>query len=438
MNAVVERSENSEATLKVEVEPERLAQATDKAYRRLVQRVNIPGFRRGKAPRRILERTVGIDALYREALDFVMPSAYEEAVKESNIEPYARPEFEVVQLEPEKALIFKAVVPLQPSVKLGDYHSISVEPEGFAVTDEELNQALENLRNTNGQWVPVEDRPVQMGDQVALDVLTELEGRSLGEKPREVLAELDSEQPVPGWAHALVGLEAGAERDVTDTISADYRDANLAGKTVVYKVKAKSIKRRELPEIDDELARAVGEYEDLEALRNDLRQRLEVQKQAKAKEKFENDVVDKLVELSEIEFPSVMVERELDQMLREADSSFRRQGLSLDMFLRASHKSAEDLRQDWRPRAAKRLRSSLVLREVVAKEQIQVEPARLETALQRMVDDTPADQRGEARQLLTTPRVRESVVQELQLRDALDLLDRLAGGGRFVELDGGH
>src|SRR5437016_3248387 len=166
MNAVVERSENSQVTLKVEVEPERLAKATDQAYQRLVQRVTIPGFRKGKAPRKILERAVGVDALYREALDFVMPDAYREAVKETGIAPYTQPEFEVVELDPEKPLVFKATVPVQPTVKLGDYKSLRLEAPDLAIGEVEVDEAVENLRQANGQLVPVEDRPAKVGDQV--------------------------------------------------------------------------------------------------------------------------------------------------------------------------------------------------------------------------------------------------------------------------------
>src|SRR5438477_6575389 len=151
MNAVVERSENSQVTLKVEVEPERLAKATDQAYQRLVQRVTIPGFRRGKAPRKILERAVGTDALYREALDFVMPSAYDEAVRETGILPITRPEFEVVELDPLKPLIFKAVVPVQPTITLGDWKAIKLDPPSSEVTDEELEEGVQNVRNAQGQ-----------------------------------------------------------------------------------------------------------------------------------------------------------------------------------------------------------------------------------------------------------------------------------------------
>jgi trigger factor len=436
LNAVVERTENSQVTLKVEVEPERLAKATDRAYQRLVQRVNIPGFRKGKAPRKILERAVGIDALYREALDFVMPTAYDEAVKENNIAPYTRPEFEVVQLEPEKPLIFKAIVPVQPTIKLGDYKAIKVDAPDLAVTEGELNQALENVRLAHGQWIPVEDRPVKMGDQVTLDVITTLDGRRLSESSRETVAELDSDQPVPRWANALVGLSIGDEKDVEDQIPEDYRDENLAGKIAVYSVKVKSIKQRELPDIDDDLAREAGEYDDLAALRADLEKRLAVQKKAHAREGFESDLMDKLVEISEVEYPAVMVDQELDQMLREADSSFRRQGFTLDMFLRSSQKSPDDLRADWEPRAVRRIKQALILKEVIAAEELKLEPEKIEAELKRMVEDTPADRRAEVQQFVTTQRVRDSVEQEMLLRKALDVLDRSAGGEQLIELEG--
>jgi trigger factor len=438
MPAVIERSEHSQVTLKVEVEPEKLAKATDRAYLRLVQRVNIPGFRKGKAPRKILERTVGIDALYREALDFVMPDAYREAVRETGIEPYDQPEFEVVELEPEKPLIFKATVPVQPTVKLGDYKSIKLDPPDVTVSEAEVDQAVENVRQAHGQWIPVEDRSAKVGDQVTVDVVTWLDGRRLSEQPRELLAELDADHPYPSWANALAGLRVGDEKDIEDVLPEDYRDPNLAGKTAAYRVKVKAIKERELPDVDDELARTVGDFEDLAALRADLRKRLEQQKKSQAREQFEADLVQKVIEISEIDYPAVMVDQELDQMLREADNNFRRQGLSLETFLRASNKSAEDLRRDWQPRAEDRIKSALVLREIINAEKLQLEEGKLQAELDRMVEDTPADRRADVRRLVGTQRVRDSVERELLLRKALDLLDRSAGGQQFVESEEAH
>lgn len=438
MTAVVERTENSQVTLKVEVEPEQLARATDRAYQRLVQRVNIPGFRKGKAPRKILERAVGTDALYREALDFVMPDAYREAIKETGIEPYDQPEFEVVELDPEKPLIFKATVPIQPTVKLGDFKSIKLDPPDLSVSEADVDQAVENVRQAHGQWNPVEDRPAKVGDQVTLDAITSLDGRQLSDQTRELVAELDSDNPYPSWANALAGLSVGDEKDVEDVIPDDYRDPNLAGKTAVYSVKIKALKERELPALDDELARTVGEFEDLAALRADLRKRLEEQKKSRAREQYESDLVQKVTEISEIDFPAVMVDQELDQMLREADSNFRRQGLSLETFLRASSKSADELRQDWQPRALNRIKSALILKEVINAEKLQLGQEKLQAELDRMVQDTPADRRADVRRLVGTQPVRDSVEQELLLRKALDLLDSSAGGQQFVESEEAH
>jgi len=436
MNAVVERTEHSQVTLKVEVEPERLAKATDRAYQRLVQRVSIPGFRKGKAPRKILERAVGLDALYREALDFVMPEAYREAVKETGISPYTQPEFEVVELEPEKPLIFKAVVPVQPTIKLGDHKSIKLDPPDLTISDEEVDQAVTNLRDSHAQLVPVEDRPAKIGDQVTVDVFTSLDGRRLGEEQRESVLALDTDTPVPSWANATAGLSIGDRKEIEDQVSPEYRDTNIAGKVATYSVTVKAIKQRDLPDVDDELARSVGDYEDLAALRADLRKRLQAQKKHNAREEYETQLVDKLIEISEIDYPAVMVEQEIDQMLREADNNFRRQGFSLDMFLRGAKKSLDEMRAEWAPRAVHRLKTALVLRELTNAEKLELEAGKLEAELNRMVEDQPADRRAEVRRLVGTERVRDSVEQELLLRKALDLLDVTAGGEQFIDVEG--
>ncbi|MHB8619899.1 MAG: trigger factor [Chloroflexota bacterium] len=432
MNAVVERSENSEVTLKVEVEPERLAKATDKAYQRLVQRVNIPGFRRGKAPRRILERTVGLDALYREALDFVMPSAYEEAVRESRISPYARPEFEVVQLEPDKALIFKATVPVDPSITLGDYHALDVKPEESAVTDDEVRQALTRVQEANAQWIPVEDRPAKVGDQVGMDLLSSVDGKPLGEGVRDAVAELDSDAPYPRWANAMAGLSVGDQKQIEDTIPQDAR-GSLAGKTVTYNVTVESIKEKELPAIDDELARSVGAYDSLEDLKADLRRRLEEQKQAQAKAKFEGDLVARLVEATTFQFPELMVEQKLNVILREAELNFRRQGFTVETFLRATNKTAQQMREEFRPQAVSRVKSQLVLQEVALREAVEVSAAEVDEEIQGMVESATPDRRPAIRQSALSPTVREAIRQSLLSRKALNRLDELAGFPQFAQ-----
>jgi trigger factor len=438
MNAVVERAENSEVTLKVEVEPERLSKATERAYQRLVQRVNIPGFRRGKAPRKILERAVGTDALYREALDFVMPSAYEEAVRETGIIPITQPSFEVVELDPDKPLVFKAVVPVQPTVKLADWKSIKVEPESWAVTDEELEEAVQNVRNAQGQWVPVDNRAVRVGDQATIDVITTLEGAQLSPTPREMVAELNADGGTPSWANRLAGMRIGESKDIDEEISADYQSESIAGKTATYHVTVKSIKARVLPDVDDEMARTAGDYETLDDLKKALRENLEARKKAEAKERYENDLVAKLADASEIEFPHVMVHQETDQMLRETDMTLRRQGISLDMFLRASNKSPDQLREEWEPGATRRIRHALVLQQLIRDEKLELDPAKLDASLARMVQDATPDQREQIAQLVNTDRVRDSVGQELLLREAMNLLDKSAGGDQFVESEEGQ
>ncbi|MDE3074755.1 MAG: trigger factor [Chloroflexota bacterium] len=438
MNAVVERLENSEVTLKVEVEPEVVAKATDKAYQRLVQRVNIPGFRRGKAPRHILERAVGMDALYREALDFVMPSAFQDAVRERQISPYADPEFEVVQLEPQKPLIFKATVAVEPTVELGDYRSIAIEPEKVEVTDEQVEQALKRLQESNGEWVPVDGREVRMGDQVSLDVVTSIAGRETASgKPQNLVAELEADVPYPRWANALAGLRVGEEKEISDAVPKDYRDANLAGQALLHRVTVKTIKEKELPAVDDELAHMAGDYDNLDALKVDVRKRLEQQAKRQAKVSYEEKVVSRLIELSRIEFPPIMVERKLDRMAREADLEFRRQGWDLAAYLRAAGRDYETLRDDWRAQATDRIKAQLVLGAVAQRESVGASEADVDAEIQRMVDNTTPDRRPQLRQASTTAAVRESIRETLSASKALNLLDELAGGKELLgdELD---
>ncbi|HVA24961.1 MAG TPA: hypothetical protein VMW62_11290, partial [Chloroflexota bacterium] len=246
---------------------------------------------------------------------------------------------------------------------------------------------------------------------------------------------LDADAPVPSWANAVAGLSVGDQKEVEDQISPEYQDSKLAGKIATYSVTVKAIKERELPDVDDELARSVGDYEDLGSLRADIRKRLLAQKRSSARDEYETQLVDKLIEISEIDYPVVMVEQEVDQMLREADNNFRRQGFSLDMFLRGTRKSIGEMRAEWEPRAVHRLKTALVLRELISAEKLELGAGKLDAELSRMVEDQPADRRADVRRLVSTERVRNSVQEELLLRKALDTLDATAGGQQFIEVE---
>lgn len=406
MQITTEKLEENQLLLNVQVEEELVEKSLDEAYRRLVQKTNIPGFRRGKAPRSMVERMFGRTALMEDALEHLVPELYQKAIDEQGIQPLAQPKLEIVQVDP---VIFKAVIPLPPVVELADYRQISATLKEAMVSEEEVQAFMEELRRDSAPWEPAE-RPAKMGDLLTLDIKAEEEGKTVLEREAVPYVMADtSKEPAPELAEHLRGLEKGEARDFRVTYSADYKDEVWAGKRIDYHVQVGAVKEKNLPALDDEFAKGIGDgFENLEALRQHLRSRMEEQARRQAQQQLEEEVLQAVVAGARLDFPPVLAHQEVDILLNDLTRRFEAQGISLSQYLKFTNKSEEETRDDLLPRAKERVRRRLVLNAVAEAEGIAVASEEVDTEIEKAIQDAVA-RKDELRAALNTPGGRASI-----------------------------
>lgn len=435
MKVTTERIPESQVVLHVEVDEERLQGALDSAYRRLAAKTHIPGFRPGKAPRAVVERHLGEHRLLHEAIDRLVPEVYKEALEKEALEPVDYPDTELVTEEP---LVVKFTVPVRPTVELEDYRSLRLPRAPVEVPPEQVQDQLEALRRRYATIQPV-TRPIAWGDIVRADVLGSVEGEPF---VREEDAEfrLLAERPVlhDGFAQALLGREKGAEFQFEATLPEDFVDERLRGKQAHYQVRIKEVKEELLPELDDEFARQVGEgFPSREALRSRIQEDLRQELERQAEQRYQEQALDALVERSRSEYPPVLVERQVDRLLREELGAGRRshrrgqpeaEREAIERYLRQVGKSEEELRAELRPLAEARVRRSLVLSQLAEAEHIQVSDPELEGEIERLISGagTEADQ---VRRLFSSEDAREGLRSSLLTRRTLERLAEIASAG---------
>ncbi len=385
MKVNVEKIERNFVALEVEVDPVKLEEALNKAYRKISKKVNIPGFRKGKAPRVLVERHVGKEYLKEEALDLLVPEAYFEAVRESGIEPIDKPKVDIVQVEENKPVIFKATVEVKPEVKLGDYTGLKVEKHKTEVTDEEVQAELERLRQRHAQLVNVEEGPAQSGDITVIDFEGFVDGVAFpGGTGTDYSLELGSGTFIPGFEDQLVGSAVGETREISVTFPDNYHSPELAGKDAKFKVEVKGIKRKELADLDDEFAKDVSEFETLQELKNSILNRLKEAAERQAGERIKDQLVEKAVENAEVDVPEIMIQQKIDYMLDSFSQRLRMQGLNLDDYLKYTNSSIEAIRKDYRPAAEKSVKIDLVLEAIAAKENVEATDEDIEARVAEM------------------------------------------------------
>ena len=367
MKVSTESLGNCQMVLNVEAEATELDKSLEEAYHHLVNEVSIPGFRKGKAPRAILEQHIGKKSLLEEALEHLIPQLYNQAIESQKIDPIARPEIDVTQTEP---LVFKAVVSLKPEVKLGDYHGIRLDasPE-IEVTDKEVAAAMEELRARQGAWVPV-DRPTGLGDLITVNIQANVDGRPwLNHK--DILYEMDedSRSPVPGFVSCLVGTEKNKEKTFTLSIPDDYPIKEMRGKEGTFKVVVTEIKEKQLPELSDELAKGAG-YDNLEAMKERVAADLRTKAEARNRLELKQKALDALVEISEVGYPPILEDEEIAELLR---SEAQRLGFRETAdYLKRANKTEEEVKEELRPIAKRRLIQSLILGKLAEEEKIEI------------------------------------------------------------------
>ncbi len=424
MKVTKEKEENRQAFITVEMEPAEMETAMQDAYLRLAPKANIPGFRKGKAPRAIVERHLGKPKLLEEALDRLLPQAYEQALKEQEIIPFAQPDVEITQTDP---LIFKAIVPLTPSVELGDYQGIRITPDPVDITDENVNAVFEELRHQHATWEPV-DRPLDYDDLAVIDINGTVEDKPYVQKigaQIQVLKDLMS--PAPGFSDQIVGMNKEEEKEFTLSFPEDYPNDKVAGKEGRFKVKLTEIKKETLPEINDGFAGQVSpDFKTVDTLREEVVKSLEVRAEESVRIDFEENVINETIERSKVEYPPVLIELEINRILNEQFRRLQAAGRSMDDYLKSSDKTMEQLREELRPVATKNVTASLVMSKVAEAEKIEVTEEDIENGIANMTRGAGDDKIDELRKLLDTEQTRESLKQSLKTRKTIERLAEIA------------
>ncbi len=386
MKASVEKIEKNRVTLAVEVETEVMSLALQKAYTKIVKQVNIPGFRKGKAPRKILENHIGTEPLLEEAVENVVPNAYSEAVEETAIEPIDQPDIEMVQLEDGKPLIFKATVEVKPEVNLGEYKGLKVPKDKKEVTEDDVERYLKMLQERYAKLVVLDEgEPARKNDTVIINFECFLDGEPFeGSKGEEYPLVLGSGSFIPGFEDQLVGSKAGEEKEVKVTFPEDYQVENLAKKEAVFKVQVKEIKRRELAPIDDEFAKDVSEFETLEELKKGIRKRLETTAEEQSQREFRNRVLDKAVDAAEVDIPEKLINKRLEVMLDNFSKRLEQQGMTMEQYLEYTQSSWKEFKKLYRPEAEKSVKSDLVLEAIAKAEKLDVTEEDMDSQIEKM------------------------------------------------------
>ncbi|HHV54238.1 MAG TPA: trigger factor [Firmicutes bacterium] len=423
MKASVEKRDKNVVALTVEVPAEEVEQAVERAYRRLLPRLRIPGFRPGKAPRSVVEARLGREYLLNEAVEDMVPRAYESAVREYALEPVERPRIKLTQAEPGKPLIFEAQVTVTPEVELGEYRGLEVERPVRAVTEADVERVLDSLQERAAQLVVVE-RPVQAGDFATIDFAGLLEGKPFrGGAASDYVLEVGRGAFPADFENALIGMKAGETRTVPVRFPDQYSNPELAGKEVQFTVTVKAVREKRVPPRDDELARTVGEFETLEQLRQDIRQRLEQQAEAEAEEKVREALVRRVTSEARVEIPQVMIDRGIDRMLRRFEESLAYRGMTLERYLDVAGKTLEQLRSELAPSATEMVKSELCLAAIARREGLTATEEEVREEVERRVGLARDEKEAkELRELWEGEAGKELIRETIEERKAIRFL----------------
>ncbi|WP_055105579.1 trigger factor [Paenibacillus ihumii] len=422
MKATWEKIEKNLGVLEVEVEAERVSAALDKAFQKVVKKANVPGFRKGKVPRPIFEARFGVESLYQDAIDILLPEVYTEAVEQTDIFPVDRPEVDVEQFAKGQPFKFKAKVTVKPEVTLGNYKGLEVPVEPVEVTEEEISQELERLQQRHAELIVIDEEAAQNGDTVVIDFDGSVDGVPFeGGQAERYSLELGSGSFIPGFEEQVVGMATGDFKDVTVTFPENYHAEDLASKEAVFKVKVHEIKRKQLPELDDEFAKDVSEFDTLAEYKEDLKKQLLSRKEKDAKAAREGIVVEKASENAEVEIPESMIQSEVQNMVRDFDNRLRSQGMNLEMFLSFSGQTIEDLQEQMKADAEKRVRNNLVLEKIAKEENIVATEEEINKELNDMAEAYKRSPE-EIRNILAANGSLGSLNEDVTLRKTIEFL----------------
>lgn len=421
MSVQVEKLEHNMAKLTIEVSADEVEKALESAYQKQKSKISIPGFRKGKVPRAMIEKMYGVGIFYEDAANELMQQTYPSAIDESGEDIVSRPSVDIVQIEKGKPFIYTAEVAVRPEVKLGQYKGVAVTKVDIDVTEAEVDEALEKERKNNARTINVTDRPVAEGDTAVIDFEGFVDGVAFeGGKGENYKLEIGSHSFIDTFEDQLIGKNVGDDVEVNVTFPEDYQAAELAGKPALFKVKIHEIEAKELPELDDEFAQDVSEYETLAEYKDSVKKGLQEQKENEAKRTKEDEALRNIIEASEMDIPDVMIETQCDSMMEEFVQRISWSGLSLEQYLQFSGATVEGLREQMRPEALSRIQSSLVLEQIAKEEKIEASEEEMDAEIKKMAErygmeaDKLKENMGEAE--------KDSVKRDLKITKAIDLV----------------
>ncbi|MDF2725105.1 MAG: tig [Paenibacillus sp.] len=422
MKATWEKIEKNKVVLNVEVDAEQVAVALDKAFKKVVAKANIPGFRKGKVPRQIFEAKFGVESLYQDALDIILPESYVQAVEEAGIDPVDRPDVEIDQFAKGQALLFKATVTVKPEVALGDYKGLEVAAQDDSISEDEINEELKRLQQRHAELVVLEEGTAENGDIAVIDYEGSVDGVLFdGGKADNHSLELGSNSFIPGFEEQVVGMAKGEEKDINVTFPEEYHSEELKGKAAVFKVKVNDIKRKNLPELDDEFAKDVSEFDTLEEFKQDIVKRLQERKTKANEQERESAVVEQASANAEIDIPDAMITSEVEQMFNDFANRLKMQGMELSMYLQFTGQTEELVKEQMRTDAARRVRNQLVIEAIAKAEGITATEEEVDAELDRL-----AAQYNRSSEELRTILIRngsyDSLAQDVTTRKTVEFL----------------
>ena len=386
MSVKVEKTENkNEVKLSFEIEAEKFEDAMKKVYAKTAKYFTIPGFRKGKAPMAIVERTYGSSIFYEDTFNELVPDIYDEAIKENKIEAVSRSQIDISQMEKGKDLKFTAIVQIKPEVKLGKYKGIELKKIEYTVSDKDVEHELGHMAEHNARLVTVDDRPVEKGDITIIDFAGSIDGVAFdGGTATNQELEIGSNKFIPGFEDQIIGMKVNEEKDINVTFPEDYFSKDLAGKEATFKVTLHEIKKKELPKIDDDFAKDVSEFDTLADLKADIKSKMEKENEERAKYESEEAAIEAVCKDVEVDIPSGMIETEIDNMVKDIENKLSYQGLTLDQYLKLTNKTMENLRKEFDEQANKAVKSRLVLEAIIKAEDIKPDDKEVEEKVKEM------------------------------------------------------
>ncbi len=420
-----EQTEKNTVKLTIEVDKDAFEAAVQKAYKKNVKKIALPGFRKGKAPRKLIEKYYGEGVFYEDAVNFVCPDAYDFAVKEAGISPVDRPEIDIETIGEGKDLVLTATVTVKPEVKLGKYKGVEVEKTVYETKDEDVDAEIKAAAEKNVRMINVEDRPVKKGDVTVIDFEGFVDGVAFeGGKGENHTLEIGSGQFIPGFEDQLVGAKLGEETEVNVTFPEEYHAEELKGKPAVFKVTVKEIKEKEYPELNDEFAKDVSEFDTFEEYKNSIKEKLDKSNEAKTKNEFENKLVEKICEDAEIDIPECMINNRIDDMIKEFGYRLSSQGLNLEQYMKITGATPDTFKEQFKDQAEAQVKSNLVLEKIAEEEKIEVSEEDLEKELQSMADMYGMEL--DKVKTLIGDNEMESIKEDLKIKKAVEVVSENA------------